>query len=328
MPSATDRIAIRFLRFAEREAYGSSPLYAALARGAATDPFALAFLAALPEDKQQPNLLFAALRHVCGTPRDWPQTSVALEAQAEQIRPVMLARRTQTNEPARCAMLLPVLARLPQPLALLEVGASAGLCLLPDRYGYAYGVHRIEPRSPETPVFAARASAATPLPDALPLIAWRAGLDLAPIDLHDPAQRAWLETLVWPEHTGRLQQLRAAMRVAQADPPRVHRGDLLTDLAALARTAPGDATLVVFHTAVLAYIADPAARDRFAQAMCGLRAVWISNESPGVFPSIAARVRRLGPPGAFLLSVDGVPVAWTQPHGEWIEWLEPEDVST
>jgi len=327
-PRVTSRIASGFLRFAEREADGSSPLYAALARGAAADPFALEFLAALPEDRQQPNLLFAALRHVCGTPRDWPQARVALEAQAESIREVMLTHRTQTNEPARCAMLLPVLSRLPQPLALLEVGASAGLCLLPDRYGYTYGAHRVAPPSSEAPGFAARANAATPLPDRLPLIAWRAGLDLSPIDLHNLTQCAWLETLVWPEHAGRLQQLRAAMRIARTDPPRVHRGDLMTDLTAVARTAPGHATLVVFHTAVLAYIADPAARDRFAQAVRDLGAVWISNESPGVFPAIAARVRQPAPRGAFLLAVNGVPVAWTQPHGEWIEWLEPEGVAT
>ncbi len=324
----TDRIATRFLRFADREADGSSPLYAALARGVAADAFALAFLAALPDDKQQPNLLFAALRHVSGTPRGWPHARTALESHAATIRAVMLTRRTQTNEPARCATLLPVLARLPQPLALLEVGASAGLCLLPDRYGYTYGTHHIPPPSPDAPVFASRASAATPLPNTLPRVTWRVGLDLAPIDLHDPTQRDWLETLVWPEHTGRLQRLRAAMRIARADPPRLHRGDLLTDLPALARTAPGNATLVVLHTAVLAYIADRVDRDRFARVVHGLNAVWISNESPGVFPAILARVRRPAPPGAFLLSVDGVPVAWTQPHGEWIDWLEPEDVST
>jgi hypothetical protein len=323
----TSRIAARFLRFAEHDADGSSSLYAALARGAAADPFALAFLAELPEDKQQPNLLFAALRHVGGTPGGWPQARTTLEAHAEPVRAVMLARRTQTNEPARCATLLPVLARLQQPLALLEVGASAGLCLLLDRYGYDYGASRIAPPSPEAPVFSAQANAATPLPGAVPLVAWRAGLDLSPIDLHDDAQRAWLETLVWPEHAGRLQRLRAAIRIGQADPPRLHQGDLLADLAAVARTAPDHATLVVFHTAVLAYIADPAARDRFAQAVRGLGAVWVSNEAPGVFPTIAARVRRPPPTGAFLLAVDGVPVAWTQPHGEWIEWFEPEDVT-
>ncbi len=323
----TNRIAARFLRFAEREADGSSPLYAELARGTAGDRFALGFLAELPEGKQQPNLLFAALRRVCGTPRDWPQARAALEAHAEPVRTVMLARRTQTNEPARCATLLPVLARLKQPLALLEVGASAGLCLLPDRYGYDYGTRRIAPPSAEAPVFSVRANAATPLPAAVPLVAWRAGLDLSPVDLRDDTQCAWLETLVWPEHAGRLQRLRAAIRVGQADPPRVHQGDLLADLAAVAHTAPDHATLVVFHTAVLAYIADPAARDRFAQAVRELGAVWVSNEAPGVFPAIAARVRHLAPTGAFLLAVDGVPVAWTQPHGEWIEWFKPEDVT-
>ena len=323
----TGPIASRFLRFAEREADGNSLLYAALARGVAADPFALAFLAALPDDKQQPNLLFAALRHISGTPGDWAQARSALEAHAEPIRAIMLSRRTQTNEPARCATLLPVLTRLKQPLALLEVGASAGLCLLPDRYGYTYGAHHIPPPTPEAPLFAARASAATPLPDALPRVAWRAGIDLSPIDLHDQEQRDWLQTLVWPEHTGRLQCLRAAIEIARADPPPIHRGDLRTDLPALARTAPSDTTLVVLHTAVLAYIAERADRDRFAQTVCGLNAVWISNESPGVFPAIAARVRRRGPPGAFLLAVDGVPVAWTQPHGAWIDWLEPGDVS-
>ena len=50
----------------------------------------------------------------------------------------MLTRRTQTNEPARCATLLPALAQLPEPLALIEVGASAGLTLLFDRYSYEY----------------------------------------------------------------------------------------------------------------------------------------------------------------------------------------------
>jgi hypothetical protein len=61
--------------------------------------------------------------------------------QWKDLRPVMLERSTQTNEPARCAALLPllVLVRLPQPLALLEVGATARLCLLPDFYAYDYG---------------------------------------------------------------------------------------------------------------------------------------------------------------------------------------------
>src|SRR5207253_1710094 len=66
---------------------------------------------------------------------------------ADEVGALMMTRSTQTNEPARCATLLPVLARLPPPLALLEVGAAAGLCLLPDCYAYDYDGHRIAPRS-------------------------------------------------------------------------------------------------------------------------------------------------------------------------------------
>ncbi len=157
----TDAIAKRFRRFAKIEAKGHSSLYEALALGVAADPEILAFLAELPAAKQQPNLLFAAVRFVCGTPANWHEFRAALNARAAAIRVEMLKRRTRTNEPARCAVLLPALTRLSAPLALLEVGTSAGLCLLPDRYGYHYEGH--EPFGPE-PRFACRANAATPVP--------------------------------------------------------------------------------------------------------------------------------------------------------------------
>ena len=239
----------------------------------------------------------------------------------------MLTRRTQTNEAGRCATLLPVLARLPQPLALLEVGASAGLCLLPDRYGYDYGHWQLAPASPDAPVFPCRANPATPLPMAHPRVVWRRGLDLHPVDVADAAHCAWLETLVWPEQSDRLHRLRGALAVARRDPPRVAQGDLLTDLQACAQHAPRDATLVVFHSAVLGYVTDAASRDAFARAVRELGAVWVSNEVPGVFPSIRERLAHPGPRGAFLLAVDGVPVAWTDPHGGWIEWIGAEEGS-
>ena len=321
----SEHIAARYRRFAEVEAHGRSPLYEALALGVASDPFALDFLAALPEASRQPNLLLAALRHVCGTPRDWPAFRALLREHAEAVRATMLTRRTQTNEAGRCAVLLPVLARLKPPLALLEVGASAGLCLLPDCYGYDYGDRRLPPPASAAPVFPCRADPRTPLPLEPPRVAWRMGLDLNPIDLADAAQRAWLETLVWPEQSDRLDRLRAAVAVARQDPPRVVAGDMLTDLEACARQAPADATLVVFHSAAVAYVADPAQREAFADTVRALGAVWISNEMPGVFPAVRARLARPGPRGAFLLSVDGEPTAWTESHGGWIEWIATEE---
>src|SRR5580658_4347102 len=78
-----------------------------------------------------------------------------------------------------------------------------------------------------------------------------------PLDVRNPDDMTWLETLVWPDQPERLARLRAAIQVARTDPPRIVAGDLLTSLPSLAAEAPKDATLVVFHTAVLAYVADP-----------------------------------------------------------------------
>ncbi len=317
------RLRNRYRDFAEHEARGVSPLYEELARAVAESEPLLRFIASLPEPKQQPNLVFAAVRHLYGTPRDWRHFSQLIERHPEPIRALILRRSTQTNEPARCATLLPALARLPQPLALIEVGASAGLCLLLDYYAYDYGRARLEPESDSTlqaPTFSCRASDATPIPDQIPKVVWRAGLDLNPLDVSDPHEAAWLETLVWPGQEARAARLRVAIGLAREILPPVTKGDLLTDLPALVTTAPKDATLVIFHSAVLAYVA-PEDRDRFARQVMDLGAFWISNESPGVLPWIAAKLNERPPEDRFLLSLNGEPVAFTAPHGQWIDWL-------
>lgn len=315
------RLRDRYRAFAEREARGVSPLYEALARAVAGSEALLGFVASLPPPKQQPNLVFGAVRHLYGTPRDPGHFARLVEQHAEPIRALVLRRSTQTNEPARCATLLPALAMLPGPLALLEVGASAGLCLLPDRYAYDYGRVRLHPRGVDAPpVFPCAASGNTPLPDRLPEIGWRAGIDLDPVNVDDADQAAWLETLVWPGQEARAERLRAAMAVARRDPPRVTAGDLVRDLRAVAETAPREATLVIFHSAVLAYVA-PADRVRFAREVADLGATWISNESPGVLPQVASKLDGEPPPGRFVLAVNGEPVAFTGPHGRSIDWI-------
>jgi hypothetical protein len=313
-------LSARYIRFADEEVRGRSPLYEAIIRGVASDDAAISFLLTLPPAKRQPNLLLAAVRHLYGTPASWREFRKALLANDAEVSALMLSRSTQTNEPARCATLLPVLARLPQPLALIEVGASAGLCLLPDRYGYDYGRAKL-PAAADAPTLACAANDTTPIPAALPRIVWRAGLDLNPLNASDQSQTAWLETLVWPEQTQRLANLRAALGVAAKVRPRIVQGDLLGDaLERLCDEVPRDATRVIFHTAVLAYV--PALPDRRAFADRARRlGTWISNEMPGVFPDIAQRAGARGAPGRFLLAVNGEPVAWTDPHGASIDWI-------
>ena len=325
-----ERVRALYEAFAVFEAPGRSPLYAQITRAIAADDAILELLAEMPEAKWQPNLLLAAVRYLYGTPDDAIEFVALVRANADEIAALMAARSTQTNEPGRCATLLPVLARLPQPLALLEVGAAAGLCLLPDRYAYDYGHGRIDPSAPtsaDPPVFTCRAGAGTPLPYRNVEVAWRAGLDLRPIDLAEESEVRWLEALVWPGEEYRIPRLRAACEVARAYPPRVIPGDLRTDLQTLARQAPADATLVVFHTAVLAYVRDGDERAAFARSVAELDAVWIANEGPENIPGVPDDVLHQRVAGAFILCVNGQPTAWTDGHGTWIDWRSDPTVA-
>jgi hypothetical protein len=311
-------VAGTYRTFARLEARGRSPQYEALALAVAEDPVVLEFLRSLPSGKRQPNLVFAAARYLLGAAPDIGSLRVLIAERQHQLAGVVQARRTQTNEPARCATLLPALASLPQPLALLEVGASAGLTLLVDRYSYDYAGHRITGTDPAAPVITCQPRGSVPLPEHVPAVTWRAGLDINPLDVTSDDDVRWLQCLLWPGEGHRAERLAAAMAVARRDPPPVHRGDLISGLPALAAQAPATATLVIYHSAVLAYI-DPPRRRQFADTVRGLGAVWLSNEGTGVLPHITI------PPhdgGSFVLVRDGTaPVAFTDPHGTWLRWL-------
>ncbi len=234
----------------------------------------------------------------------------------------MLARRTQTNEVGRCAILLPLFTALPQTLALLEVGASAGLCLLVDRYRYDYGRGIIREENSPVLLRCEPRGSSTPVPNHLPEVVCRRGIDLDPVDLRDEHATRWLEALVWPGEGDRLARLRCAIEVTGEDPPRVVKADLRADLREIVADVPRGATLVVFHCAVLAYVPSED-RDTFAAEVARLRAVWVANEGARVLPAVR---RQLGDDelaehqAHFLLSRDGSPIAWADPHGSWLEW--------
>jgi hypothetical protein len=66
---------------------------------------------------------------------------------------------------------------------------------------------------------------------------------------------------------------------------------------------------------------NPGLSAHVAPTVRDLGAAWIGNKVPGVFPGIAAKAARPRPTSAVLLSVNGEPVAWTDPHGGWIDWI-------
>jgi hypothetical protein len=310
--------AANYRAFARLEASGRSPAYEKLADAVAVDGDVLTFLAALPPLKRQPNLFFAAARLLLGEIPEIDAVRGLVQGHSEELAAVMMARRTQTNEVGRCATLLPALAMLPEPLALIEVGASAGLALLMDRYSYDYDGDVPAGQVGASPVLRCHPSDGVPIPGRVPRVVWRAGLDLNPLDVMDDDDVSWLQCLVWPGQPEREERLMAAIRTARTEPPEIVRGDLLVDLPALVERAPADATVVVFHSAVLAYV-DAATRQRFADLVRDLGVRWLSNEGTRVLPDVEVPPREDAP---FLLVQDGTtPLAFTAPHGEWMQWL-------
>ncbi|HEV2639357.1 MAG TPA: DUF2332 domain-containing protein [Actinocrinis sp.] len=265
--AADEQTSRRFQIFLDREVAASSPLYAALTAHAARDidqdGLILAMMAAAPERQRIPNLFFASVQRVLFDHPDEPlgayYRSVGgdrapdadlpgvfedfLLAHRDRIEQLLATRETQTNEVLRSAQILPALgwarACTRRPLALIEVGTSAGLLLHADRYAYSYefddgerlpggsgsadGVPRLDCRvlGRATPK-SLRPFVTGDLP-----VASRVGLDLNPLDPADPQDRAWLRALMWPEHTARRERLEAALAHAARRPVRLRRGDAL-----------------------------------------------------------------------------------------------------
>ena len=303
------------------EAYGSA-CFREWALGVAGDPHVLAWLQTLPERKRQANLVFAAARwHGVPAPGPYAGLRAALLADDGPIRTTILERATQTNEVGRLATLYPALAGLgTRPLALLEVGASAGLCLYPDRYSYRYGGGEdLDPREGTSTVVLHSAVIGVP-PLRMPDVVWRAGIDLAPLDAADADDRRFLLSLVWPGEDGRAARIDAALHIAAADPPLLVRGDAAERgaLAELAALAPRNATLVITTPGVLPHIAR-AGRERLGESIASLDAVWISIDPPGLHVQGAAPVDP-ATWGGFVLRRDGVPLAAVDPLGAFVEW--------
>ena len=311
-----------YLGFAELEARGQSAIYEGWALGVADDPELIALVEELPVQKRQPNLVFACARLLGAPEGDYPAFRRWLVQHWWRVVTEALTRSTQTNEARRCASLVPALALIPGPLALLEVGASAGLCLFPDCYSYSYdGAAPVDPAAgPSSVLLECATTGGMPRPTAVPQVAWRAGLDLHPLDVRDTDDMHWLETLVWPEQHERRARLRAAIRIAAENPPLLERGDA-SELAALAAQAPNDATLVVITSAVLVYLPF-AERMRFVESVRALDAHWISLEGVRGLPTVrAALPDDGGSDGRFVLALDEVPLAFAGPHGQSLDWI-------
>ncbi len=312
-----ERTSAWYLRFAVHEADVSSPTYARLARAVAEDDRLLALLTELPRSRRQPNLLFAAMRHTGIDVGSIDALDVTVEKWGA-VAEVMATHRTQTNECARSSAILLAATQLGgEPTHLIELGASAGLCLLPDRYRHEYTGAIDATVYDGTPTVTTAVSGEAPTP--VPLeIASRRGYDVNPLSAGNPEHRRWLASCVWPEHHERRRLLDSALTTAAEDPPEVVAADLLADIDEILAAAPDDGQTVVLTSAVLPYL-DEGARGQVVTALTEWTSThrhWLSFEAPGLAPGTDGD---LGP-ARFAVGLDGHLLASMHHHGGQVHW--------
>lgn len=229
----------------------------------------------------------------------------------------------QTNEPGRSAALmlgLMLAARtFGHPLDVLEIGSSAGLNLLIGRYAYDLGGTRVGNPSPVT----LRPEWRGPPPDPVAVtIASTRGVDIAPLDLTDPADADRLRAYVWADHLDRYERLDAAIAMFAADPPLLEQGDAADWVEArLCEPQPANHTRVLMHSVVWQYLG-PERQRRIAAALdaAGARATpdrplaWVRLEPDRDLARHQVH--------ATLWPGDQTHhLAMSHPHGRWIEPL-------
>lgn len=370
----TEDLAERFLVLADHDFAGYSPVYERVARALADDPEALGLLLDGAPARRAAVLALAAVHDVVlGEPDSelariyrgeldadpWPPFRALLVGRAPEVLGRMRTRSVQTNEVGRSAVLLPALAAVvdaagdDRPLAIVEVGPSAGLNLFLDRFDVRYvsasgaelgragdegsPVHlRCELRGPRRP----------PLPVGPLRTVVRTGIDVAPVDVTDDEECRWLEACLWPGADERRDRLRAALAVARSDPPALRTGDALTGLGPLLDELDGDVLPVVVATWALAYLP----RDgRHAVAGIvdelgrGRDVALLTAEAPSVTPWVPAAAPGAQAPdggdGDGTVTALGLRAWWggtadtrllgtCHPHGRWLAWADARSATT
>jgi hypothetical protein len=231
----------------------------------------------------------------------------------------------QTNEVARSAIMLPALLavarRYRRPLALFEIGASAGLNLIPERFHYRYGSATWG--DPGAPVrLAPELRGAVPDLRGDLVIAERAGCDRAPVDLEDAAAPLRLQAYVWADQQERLERCRAAIDLARTAAVRVERRDAAEFVERVLNKPSRGVVTAIFHTVVWQYLAEATqSRIRAALAAAAGRTpdapvAWLRFEAVGGVPP-AQLIVTTWPGEQETELADG------DFHGRWLDWHGP-----
>jgi hypothetical protein len=333
-----------------------SPLYERISAAVADDPQLLDWVRSAPTDAHLPPALLAAVHYLVLESPDLPLADVyagrsdadpaplflqMCRDRSEDVMRLLRTRHIQTNDCGRSALIGPGLtwlaARVAAPVALVDVGASAGLNLLCDRYRIDYGpAGATGPVDSPVHIACRVAGGQPPIAGALPPLVSRIGIDRSPIDLSHPDDARWLLACVWPD-TGRLERTAASIQLAQGEPPQVIAGDGNDALpGALSRLAPEAAAVIVTTWAFAYFSLDD--RERFVrilEAESHSRTIaWLSAEGLGTVAALADAPGAADADASAGADVLGAAIfergaarwellALVQEHGAWIDWRAP-----
>lgn len=271
-----NQISKRFFRFAEDECKGSSELYEFLSLKIVEDEEILQLSSYAQKSQPVPNLLFGAVHYLLLQGKEhelrefYPSIvhhPKNLEAafspfkdfclkNNEQIKEILQAKLVQTNEVRRSAYLYPafcyIYEKVKKPIALIEIGTSAGLQLFWDKYRYSYQTKEVY-GDPHSTVHITSEVKAEELPMLLkkaPPVSTRIGLDLHVIDVNDEEDYLWLKALIWPEHQQRRKLFRDAAHYVKESSPKLVEGDGISLLPEIVDKIESDSVICIFHTHV------------------------------------------------------------------------------
>lgn len=231
----------------------------------------------------------------------------------------------QTNEAGRAnslmAGLLWLATRLGPKFELNEIGSSAGVNTMMERYHFDLGGVIVGP--PDSPMQLKPEWRGSPPPGADIEIVTIRGSDIAPVDLSDPTEALRLKSYVWADAIERMARIDAAIALAgQKRPDLVQQdaGDFVR--AFLTRPQEEGVTRALYHSVMWQYL-PVATRDAIAammdeaagKATTERSLAWVRLETNRQTFAHELQVR-YWPGGA-----DWTLLAQAHPHGAWVEWF-------
>lgn len=253
-----------------------------------------------------------------GGEASWDDVDAALDRHGEFLRRFVAEQPVQTNEVQRSWVLVPLFLRAlgsADPVDVVELGTSAGLNLIWDRYRYGYAAGPWGPAgAPLTLVGEERRPVPPELLREAPCIRSRVGIDRAPVDATTGEGARLLRSFVWAGQEERLERLDRAIEALRAEPPELVHGDVADALPGVLERLPAGGVTLVFQTSVFEYLTEEArARVRELLDSAVRELVFVSSGRPRGEPrSWGMRIYRPGGGREFAGHADY--------HGAWLDY--------